>query len=96
MLPLCAHQAFGLLCVVQVDDAVSVECFEADGAALSRLWVHVADASRYVARGSPLDVEARARSTSICACSRIEPSRWLLSVTPATSLLAERDTSGHK
>ena len=46
---------------VEVDDAMSVEPLD-DGR--MRLWVHIADATRYVAKGSPLELEARERSTS--------------------------------
>lgn len=51
---------------VEVDDAMSVECFEdGSGSDAMRLWVHIADPTRYVARGSALEVEARRRASSI-------------------------------
>ena len=46
---------------VEVDDAVSVE--ELDGGAI-KLWVHVADPSRYIAIGDPVEDEARRRTSS--------------------------------
>lgn len=51
---------------VEVDDAMSVECFEdGSGSDAMRLWIHIADPTRYVARGSALEVEARRRMSSI-------------------------------
>jgi len=53
----------------EIDDALSVEILFADddGPIHSRLrlWVHIADPSRYISLGSPLDKEARRRGTSI-------------------------------
>lgn len=46
---------------LEVDDGVSVEWLE-DGR--KRLWVHVADPSRWVTPGDVLDYEARLRATS--------------------------------
>ena len=62
---------------VEVDDAISVELVSEDkseggenvggggGPAAMRIWVHIADPSRYVARGELLDVEARQRGSTI-------------------------------
>lgn len=55
---------------VEVDDAVGIETL-ADGR--QRLWVHIADPSRYVPLGSPLDVEARRRLTSIYLPTGVVP-----------------------
>jgi len=46
----------------EVDDAVAVETL-ADGRL--RYWVHIADPGRWIAPGSPLDVEARRRGTTV-------------------------------
>jgi exoribonuclease-2 len=46
----------------EVDDALSVETL-ADGR--SRYWVHIADPGRWIAPGSPLDLEARRRGTTV-------------------------------
>ncbi|MEB3323959.1 MAG: ribonuclease catalytic domain-containing protein [Cyanobacteriota bacterium] len=45
-----------------IDDGLSVE-WVADGT--PRVWIHVADPGRLVAPGSPLDLEARRRGTSL-------------------------------
>ena len=46
----------------EVDDALSVETLP-DGR--RRFWVHIADPGRWVAPGSPLDIEARRRGTTV-------------------------------
>jgi len=46
----------------EVDDAVAVERLP-DGR--SRFWVHIADPGRWIAPGSPLDLEARRRGTTV-------------------------------
>lgn len=46
----------------EVDDGLSVE-FLPDGR--RRLWVHVADPTRWVQPGSPLDLEARRRGSTM-------------------------------
>jgi ribonuclease R len=52
------------------DDAISAERL-ADGDL--RVWVHIADVSAYVAAGSPLDLEARRRATSVYVPGAVEP-----------------------
>jgi exoribonuclease-2 len=55
----------------EIDDALSVEVLEladAEGGPMHkrwRLWVHIADPTRYVALGTPLDKEARRRTSSL-------------------------------
>ena len=46
----------------EVDDALSVETLS-DGRL--RYWVHIADPGRWIAPGSPLDLEARRRGTTV-------------------------------
>lgn len=55
----------------QVDDGLSVEALP-DGAA-ERVWVHIADVSRWVPEGSPLYEEARRRRTTIYLPEGAEP-----------------------
>jgi ribonuclease R len=51
------------------DDALSFRA-EADGI---RAWVHIADVSRYVPAGSPLDRDAAERAFSVYVPGRVEP-----------------------
>lgn len=46
----------------KVDDALSVETLPDGGG--ERIWVHIADVSRWVSEGSPLYHEARSRRTT--------------------------------
>ncbi|MCP9850574.1 RNB domain-containing ribonuclease [Cyanobium sp. Morenito 9A2] len=46
----------------EIDDALSLERL---AAGRQRLWVHIADPARLVAEGSPLDLEARRRASSL-------------------------------
>jgi ribonuclease R len=52
------------------DDAISAERLPGGGV---RVWVHIADVSAYVKEGSPVDVEARERGTSIYVPGAVEP-----------------------
>jgi ribonuclease R len=52
------------------DDAISAEPIDADGI---RIWVHIADVAAHLPEGSPLDREARRRSTSVYAPGAVEP-----------------------
>jgi ribonuclease R len=52
------------------DDAISAESLAGGG---TRVWVHIADVSAYVPEGSPVDVEARRRSTSVYVPGAVEP-----------------------
>jgi ribonuclease R len=61
------------------DDAISAEPIDRDGATGAdgsdgiRVWVHIADVAAHVPEGSPLDREARRRSTSVYAPGAVEP-----------------------
>ena len=52
------------------DDAISAEAIEGDR---TRIWVHIADVSAYVAPGSLVDREAARRGTSVYVPGRVEP-----------------------
>ena len=54
----------------EVDDAVSIEMLEGGK---QRLWVHIADATRYITGGSALDNEAQRRLSSIYVPSGVVP-----------------------
>ena len=47
---------------LDIDDGLALERLEGGGA---RIWIHVADPGRLIAAGSPLDLEARRRATSL-------------------------------
>jgi ribonuclease R len=52
------------------DDAISAESLAGGG---TRVWVHIADVSAYVPEGSPVDVEAQHRATSVYVPGAVEP-----------------------
>ncbi len=52
------------------DDAISAEALPGGG---TRVWVHIADVSAYVPEGSPVDVQARERATSVYVPGAVEP-----------------------
>ncbi|CAG9464720.1 unnamed protein product [Pedinophyceae sp. YPF-701] len=54
----------------EIDDGLSCELLPDGGA---RVWVHVADPTRYIEEGSPLDLEARRRSTTMYLPTGIIP-----------------------
>ena len=69
----------------EVDDALGVE-FLADGG--TRVWVHVADASRYVVPGSAVDLEARRRQSTIYLPTGLVP---MVPLRLAEDILSLRD-----
>jgi ribonuclease R len=72
------------------DDAISAEPIDgADGAI--RVWVHIADVAAHVPGGSPLDREARTRSTSVYAPGAVEPMLPDALSSDACSLVAGAD-----
>jgi ribonuclease R len=82
------------------DDAISAQ--ELDGGDW-RIWVHIADVSAYVRRGSPIDREAYRRATSVYVPGAVEPmlpetlSNGACSLVPHQDRLAvtvEMDLSG--
>ena len=76
---------------LEVDDAVSIEVLEGGK---QRLWVHIADPTRYITAGSSLDVEAQRRLSSIYVPSGVVPmlplsiSAGLLSLRPGVEACA--------
>jgi len=84
------------------DDALSVEALEGGG---HRIGIHIADVGWYVRPGSRIDVEGRARGTSVYLVDRVVPmlphtlSSDLCSLRPdedryAVSLLVDFDAEG--
>ncbi len=71
------------------DDALSAEWIE-DRRAV-RVWVHIADVAAYVREGSPIDVEARLRGTSVYAPGAVEPMLPAALCDDACSLVPGRD-----
>ncbi len=56
------------------DDAISAERLDSDPVhPRVRVWVHIADVAAYVPEGSPVDVEARERGTSVYVPGAVEP-----------------------
>ena len=53
-----------------IDDALSLQRLEGGG---RRLWIHVADPGRLISPGSPLDLEARRRGSSLYLAGGILP-----------------------
>lgn len=53
-----------------IDDALSIESWSEERV---KLWIHIADPSRWVQWGDPLDVEARKRGTSVYLPEQVIP-----------------------
>ena len=69
----------------EVDDALGVEFLDDGG---TRVWVHVADASRYVVPGSAVDLEARRRQSTIYLPTGLVP---MVPLRLAEDILSLRD-----
>ncbi|HTC73771.1 MAG TPA: RNB domain-containing ribonuclease, partial [Solirubrobacteraceae bacterium] len=72
------------------DDAISAEPIESSDAG-TRVWVHIADVAAHVPAGSPLDREARRRSTSVYVPGAVEPMLPEALSSDACSLVAGAD-----
>jgi ribonuclease R len=76
------------------DDAISAEPIDRGdegGEGGIRVWVHIADVAAHVPAGSPLDREARRRSTSVYAPAAVEPMLPEALSADACSLVAGAD-----
>jgi len=76
------------------DDAISAEPIDSGDSAGEggiRVWVHIADVAAHVPAGSPLDREARRRSTSVYAPAAVEPMLPDALSSDACSLVAGAD-----
>jgi ribonuclease R len=72
------------------DDAISAEPIDGSDAG-TRVWVHIADVAAHVPAGSPLDREARRRSTSVYVPGAVEPMLPEALSSDACSLVAGAD-----
>jgi ribonuclease R len=72
-----------------IDDALAVIPAGSDGAL--RVLVSIADVSAFVAEGSPLDEEARARGTSVYLAGRVLPMFPEVLSSDAASLVPDKD-----
>lgn len=74
---------------MEIDDGLSVETME-DGR--TRVWVHIADPGRYVRLGSPLDLEARQRASTLYQPTEVIPMFPMPLASGPLSLVAGRDS----
>ncbi|MEA2397259.1 MAG: ribonuclease [Thermoleophilaceae bacterium] len=70
------------------DDAISAT---REGEGTTRVWVHIADVSAYVRRGTPLERETLRRATSVYVPGAVEPMLPLALSSGACSLVAGQE-----
>ena len=70
----------------EIDDAISLQCVDQD----SWIWIHIADPARLIPVDSPLDLEARARATSLYLADGLRPMLPLSVAAEVLSLRAGR------
>ena len=85
---LCALRCFAIdsADTREVDDAVGIER-RADG---NRIWIHIADPHRLIPPGSPLDLEARRRGSTLYLSGGMQPMLPLTLAAGPLSLLPGR------
>ncbi|WP_052040504.1 ribonuclease catalytic domain-containing protein, partial [Prochlorococcus sp. MIT 0702] len=70
----------------EIDDAISLQCVDQ----YNWIWIHIADPARLIPVDSPLDLEARARATSLYLADGLRPMLPLSFAAEVLSLRAGR------